>query len=326
MVAKERPRLLFAATGGTIGSHDGVVGSQGVQSLIADIPEIALSADVEGIDICRVFSHAMTPALMNALAHAIDRAVQSGVAGVVVTHGTDTLEETAYALALQLRPTVPIVLTGAMRARGARGNDGLANLVAATRVALTPETARFGPVVVMQDEIHLARWVTKVHTARLAAIASPEIGPVGSIVEGEVRLNVAPGASEFMGLPDRLSHRVEVILAVAGADGSLVDAARTWADGIVVAGTGGGHVPPDMARALRDATSAGFPVVLASRTGAGPLLRGTYRGPGSDAELRELGVIPAHSLSAVKARLRLMVALALGIGPRAAFEATGRAR
>jgi L-asparaginase len=201
------------------------------------------------------------------------------------------------------------------------GADGPANLLAALRVAATPEAAALGPVVVMHDEIHAARWVTKAHTSRVAAFASPGFGPVGTVIEGRVRLHVASIQPEFLGAPEELVHRVELVWVSAGADGALVDAAATVGDGLVVAGTGGGHVPPAMAQSLQNAVEGGLPVVLASRCVGGPVLAETYGGGGSESHLRSIGLIPAGTLAPLKARLRLMVALALGKSPAEAFSA-----
>jgi L-asparaginase len=236
-----------------------------------------------------------------------------------VTHGTDTIEETAYALALMVDADVPVALTGAMRLAHEPGADGPANLMAALRVATTPEAAPLGPVVVMHDEIHAARWVTKLHTSKVAAFCSFGFGPVGQIAEGRVRLQATGPGHDYLGLPDRLDQRVELVWVAAGADGLLVDAAAAAADGLVVAGTGGGHVPPAMAESLRQVVRRGLPTVLASRCVGGPVLEETYGGVGSETYLIEAGLRPAGLLSPLKVRLRLLTALALGMDASEAF-------
>jgi L-asparaginase len=276
-------------------------------------------ADVTGADVKQVPSRAITPADMCALAHEVRKGVAEGYDGIVVTHGTDTMEETAYALALQLDVDIPVVLTGSMRPSHDPGADGPANLLRALLVATTPDAGRLGPVVVMQDEIHLARWATKVHTSRVAAFSSPGLGPVGNVVEGKVRLHACCAPRDYLGLPDKLDKRVEIIWVAAGADGLLVDAAATVAQGLVVAGTGGGHVPPQMIRSLQSAVERGLPVVLASRCVDGPVLEDTYGGVGSETHLRSIGLHSAGTLAPIKARLRLLTALALGKGAAEVF-------
>jgi len=308
--------VLVAALGGTISAVPdergyNVPGRSSVQ-LVDAVPGAEEVAEVIAVDVGRISSRAVGPANMCRLAHEIEDRVREGCDGVVVTHGTDTMEETAYALALMLDLSVPVVITGAMRLPHEAGADGPANLLAALRAAVNPEVALLGPVVVMHDEIHLARAVVKSHTSRVAAFSSPGFGPAGYVSEGRVYLNSLPTGNDYLGLPGELDVRVELIWVAAGADGLLVDAAAFVAQGLVIAGTGGGHVPPLMADSLRTAVERGLPVVLASRTGSGPLLESTYGGAGSETHLRDIGVRSAGMISPLKARLRLMVGLALG--------------
>lgn len=315
---KRRPRVLVAALGGTISAAPDAQGrnvpARNAADLVGAVPGAEGVAEVIAVDIGRTSSRAIGPADMCRLAHEIEIQVREGCDGVVVTHGTDTMEETAYALALMLDLSVPVVITGAMRLPHEAGADGPANLLAALQTSVTPEVASLGPVVVMHDEIHLARAAVKAHTSRVAAFSSPGFGPAGYVSEGRVYLNSLPVGSDYLGLPGELSTRVELIWVAAGADGLLVDAAASVAQGLVIAGTGGGHVPPPMADSLRAVVERGLPVVLASRTGSGPLLESTYGGAGSEIHLREIGVQPAGMISPLKARLRLMVGLALGKG------------
>ena len=317
--------MLLIALGGTISAAPDDRGhgvpTRSAGNLLAAVPAAEEVAEVRTADVKRVPSRGITPSDMCALAHEIRRGVREGCDGVVVTHGTDTMEETAYALALQLDVPVPVVLTGAMRQAHEPGSDGPANLLAALRVAGTQGAEALGPVVVMHDEVHAARWVAKTHTSRVAAFSSPGFGPVGCVVEGRVRLYAGRVGSEFLGTPDELDRRVELVWVSAGADGLLVDVAASVADGLVVAGTGGGHVPPAMAESLRQAVEGGLPVVLASRCIGGPVLEETYGGVGSETHLRSIGLVPAGTLSPLKARLRLMVALALGRGAAEVFPA-----
>jgi L-asparaginase len=318
-----RPRVLLVALGGTISAVPDEQGrnapARSAADILASVPEVEDFVEVRVADVKQVSSRAITPADMCALAREIHAEVENGCAGVVVTHGTDTIEETAYALALMVDADVPLALTGAMRLAHEPGADGPANLMAALRVAATPEAAALGPVVVMHDEIHAARWVTKLHTCRVAAFSSPGFGPVGQIGEGRVRLHATGLGRDHLGLPGQLDQRVELVWVSAGADGLLVEAAAAAADGLGVAGTGGGHVPPAMAESLREVVERGLPTVLASRCIGGPVLEETYGGVGSETYLAEVGLRPVGLLSPLKARLRLLTALALGMDPSEAF-------
>jgi L-asparaginase len=259
---------------------------------------------------------------MHEIAATVRAEVERGCDGVVVTHGTDTVEETAYALALMLDVPVPVVLTAAMRLPEDPGHDGTANFRAAVAAAADRRVAMLGPVLAVQDELHLARWVSKVHTSRVAAFASPETGPAGVVVEDRVLLTATHGPDDHLGLPDGLDGpRVELIVVAAGMDGLLVDAAAERAAGIVVAGSGGGHTPPPVAAAIGRAIAAGVTVVVATRCASGPTLTGTYAGEGGEIHLHSIGALLAGRLPALKARLRLQVALALGRDPAEVFPA-----
>lgn len=314
-------RILVAATGGTIATDAGALGPSEVkrdaEELLAAVRGATEGVEVEMVDVARVLSHAITFSDMARLA---DVLAATSADGAVVTHGTDTVEETAYALALMLERRIPIALTGAMRRPSDPGADGPANLLAALAAARDRRLAGLGPVVVIQDEIHLARHVTKLHTNRVAAFGSPGLGPVGWISEGRLHLSISEAPSDWIGRPRTSSRRVELVWTYAGAGGRLLEACRD-ADGVVLAGTGGGHVPEGMMEALEGLLVAGVPVVLASRTGSGPTLSASYAGRGSESELREMGVVTAGSLSPLKARLRLQVALEIGLEASAAFPA-----
>jgi L-asparaginase len=316
--------VLGGTISGSADPHGRSVPSLTAEELVARVPEIGDLAEIEFGLAMRVGSHELTPATVCELAHEIVARVAGGCDAVVVTQGTDTLEETAYALALQLDVGVPVVLTAAMRPPIAAGSDGPANLVAAFQVATTSTVAALGPVVVMHDEIHHPCWVTKAHTSRVAAFASPGRGPIGVLAEGSVKLDSRPVASDLLGLPKRVEQRVDIVWTWIGADGQLVDAAASDAAGLVVGAMGGGHVPPAMVSALRRAVESGKPVVLASRCAEGPILTRTYAGPGTETELLGMGLIPAGCLSAVKSRLRLLVALELGIPPTEVFPVAER--
>ncbi len=312
------PTISLLGTGGTISnrnSFDNAVPRHSAADLAEWVRGRNEHMDIRSRDVLHTSSRAVTPQLMYQVAEVVRQEIAEGVDGVVVTHGTDTLEETAYALALLVDTPVPVVVTGAMRPPHQAGADGEANLAAAVTVAADPALAAYGPVVVHQDEVHLARWVTKVHSARVAAFGSPQAGPVAAVVEDAVvpLLGPAPTSDRLSAnaAPDR---RVELLWAVAGADGLMVDAIGPLVDGLVVAGTGGGHVAPPLAEALVRLCETGRPVVLASRCGAPQVLAHSYAGPGSETQLLADGLVSAGSLSPLKARLRLIFALSAGLG------------
>lgn len=319
-------RIAAIGTGGTISavadarrrSGDGL----GVASIAGNAGDLPPGIELHAVDVRRIPGRAMAPADMREIAAVVEREARDGCDGVVVTHGTDTVEETAYALALMLDVDVPVALTAAMRLPEDVGHDGGANFRAAVAAARDSRVAALGPVLVIQDEIHLARWVTKAHTSRVAAFASPEAGPAGVVVEDRVELASAARPADHLGLPDSLDGpRVELIWVAAGMDGAIVDAAAERAAGMVVAGSGGGHTPPPVAAAIGRAIERGVAVVVASRCAAGPTLSRTYGGEGGEIHLASLGARFAGRLPALKARLRLQVALALGRNLDEAFPA-----
>jgi L-asparaginase len=249
------------------------------------------------------------------LAALIEKRFADGLDGVVVTQGTDTLEETAFLLDLMLTADRPVVLTGAMRHAGLAGADGPANILAAVRVAVSPEASGLGPLVVVNDEVHLARYVRKMHTSSTAAFQSPGLGPIGWVSEDRVRIPliprhrtdaVVPPVEGLDGLP-----RVALLKVGLGSDEALVDAAAKRYDGLVIEGFGGGHVPQAIVESMKRASSR-IPVIFASRIGTGELYRNTYEAPGSETHLLDIGIISAGNLDGNKARLLLILLLSSG--------------
>lgn len=316
-------QISLLATGGTISTspgHAGAVPALGSEDLLAGLGHLP-GVTVRPRDVSKVSSRAFSPLDMWDLAEAVRSEIRDGADGVVVTHGTDTIEETAYALALLVDSSVPVVLTGAMRQPRAAGSDGPANLLAAVVVAADKSLAAYGPVVVMHDEIHAARLATKLHSTRVGAFHSPAAGPIGVVVEGRVELFVGPAESSRLPVTAAPSVRVELIWAAAGADGFVVDAIADSVDGLVVAGTGGGHLPPAMAEAVVRLAQR-RPVVLASRcAGDGQILRQMYGGVGSETHLLSEGVVATGGLAPLKARLRLLFGLSAGQAVERLFPA-----
>jgi L-asparaginase len=250
---------------------------------------------------------------VTSLADRIRSLVADGIDGVVVTQGTDTLEESAFLLHLLLDAAVPVVITGAMRNPGRAGADGPANLADAIRVACSPRAAARGVLVVLAGEIHRARDVRKMHTSSLAAFESPGSGPVGSVTEGRVYLPSVPASSRRPLIPRASpTPKVTLLRLSLGDDPALIDAvASIDVDGLVVEVYGAGHVGVRSLDALSRAAER-MPVVFCSRTGAGALYRTTGDYPGSEGDLLRRGLIPADHLDGLKARLVLMALLASG--------------
>jgi L-asparaginase len=250
-------------------------------------------------------------------AEVIGRAADEGFGGVVVTQGTDTIEETAYALDLLVRRCLTTVVTGAIRPASAAGADGPANLTDAISVAAVPEYRELGVMVVFGGEIHAARFTRKAHTQSPAAFASYP-GPLGWVVEGQPEVLVAPRSRrELMmvpSLPERLPQ-VALLTASLGDDASLIDTlASSPYDGIVVEAFGAGHVPATYVAGLGRLART-RPIILASRVGQGPLFRKTYAFPGSERDLLDHGLISAGDLDGPKARVALVLLLASGRSP-----------
>lgn len=329
-----RPTVAIAALGGTIAStssaSDGsaIVPTLTAESLAAAVPGLADVAEIRAETLATVPSPSLDEATLLRTLRWAGEAVDAGATGVVVTQGTDTLEESSYLLDLFWDRPQPLVLTGAMRSAQAPGADGPANLLAAVLTALAPASRERGALVAFADEVHAARWVAKTDALSTAAFRSPSFGPVGRCVEGEVRYVAPPVRRAPLAVPaDTANPRVPLLTTYLGDDGGVLDAVVAGgADGVVVAGFGAGHVSATMAEAV-GRTAARIPVVFASRTGAGPTGRAIYGYPGSEVDLAARGAVGAGWLSPLKARLLLWALSSRGPVGRdevaAAFEARG---
>ncbi|MHB8379059.1 MAG: asparaginase [Acidimicrobiales bacterium] len=302
--------------GGTIAStksdasRGGVTPQLGAADLIASIPELVDLADVTAITFRQMPSGDLTFADLVSLARAIERSFDSGANGVVVTQGTDTVEESAFALDLLIRRDQPVVVTGAMRNSTVAGPDGSANVLGSVRVAASPGAKGLGTLVVFNDEIHAARFTRKTHTSNVATFRSPSCGPLGWLVEDRVRivLRVAPLA-DIGHVPDGDAPAVALIKCSLGDDARVLDQLESLGyAGVVVEGFGGGHVPARLVSSL-ETLAARMPVVLASRTGSGELLNATYGFAGSELDLLSRGLISAGVLDGPKSRVLLSYAL-----------------
>jgi len=249
---------------------------------------------------------------IEALAVIVERLTAEGQA-VVITQGTDTLEEVAFCLDLLVRSELPVVVTGAMRNPASAGADGPANVAAAVAVARSGHDFG-GVVVVMGDEVHAARFAAKRHATRPSAFASPGAGPLGLVVEDRVHLHVRPTPWITRPLPvgpgEPGAPSVPIVVVTLDDDGLLLDAADR-ADGLVLACLGGGHLPPWLLERVAEVARR-VPVVAVSRTGDGHLLRVTYGFAGSERDLSASGVLLAGGLDALKARLLLLLLLRRG--------------
>ena len=247
-------------------------------------------------------------ALRNRVARLVSAA--EGLTGVVITHGTDTLEETAYLLARTLPPAVPVVVTGAMRTMSDPDWDGPGNLRAAIAVARAPASRNRGTMVVFAGRILDGRFATKVNTFALDAFASPH-GPELGTASGQVRYRGDSAPHRVLAARD-LAPRVAIVPLVLGDDGALVESARALCDGLVIEGFGRGNIPPGALPALARWLEEGKPVVLSSRCAAGEV-GGEYAFSGGGGELLRMGVLPAGPRTPALARLELVLALSAGV-------------
>lgn len=323
------PVIALLALGGTIAMVPAPEGAGAVPALTADelvrsVPALATIARVEAVAFRQLPGASIRFADLVALAMAIrERVDGGGVDGIVVTQGTDTLEESAFALDLLLRPPVPIVVTGAMRHPSSEGSDAAANLLAAVRVAADRRVVELGVVAVLNDEIHSARAVRKQHTTNPAAFASPLGGPLGLVSEDRVVLLTRPSTrSPTLNAHDGVEDPpVALVPLPLGEDGRLLRLLPELGyRGAVVEGTGGGHVPDQTAGELGELAAA-MPVVLAARGRTGRVLTRTYGFPGSEMDLLRRGLLPAGTLDAVKARVLLSLLLREGASPARMREA-----
>jgi L-asparaginase len=337
-----KPRIHILALGGTIATRPDSTGAMqmglGADDLVAAVPLLENLAEIEAETVSRVGSHSLSFDQIHALAAKIRRLKADGV---IVTQGTDTLEETSFLLDLLLDVDVPVIVTAAMRNPSLTSPDGAGNLLAAVRVASDAWVRRnaraLGVLAVMLDEVYAASDVLKVHPTRLNAFASTQTGPLAALVEDRI-------------VPLALPVRDAVVAArkkLAGASGKAAPVALLWMSldddaalmsmmlaasdragyrGAVIAAMGGGHVPERAVANIRRLAEA-MPTVIAPRAGGGgPMLRQTYGGPSSEIELRRAGVIWGGRLQPLKARVLLETALRAGLDRPAisdVFEAFG---
>lgn len=314
-----RPVRLIAA-GGTIAmSGPRAVPALDAASLIEALPELALVPRLEAENALALPGPQISlPQALTLVQRAGE--VASAGEGVVVTTGTDTLEELAMLAALIYGGEAPIVFTGANRPAGRPGADGPANLLDAVAVAGAAPAAGLGVLAVFGGEIHAGTTVRKVDSTGPAAFGSPTAGPLGRVVQGRLWLHARPLRPAPVDVA-ALDGRVAIVTATLGDDGEMLRAAIQAGDGVVVVAFGAGHVTPGMLEAIR---AANVPVLITGRPERAQMLFSTYGFEGSETDLRDTGAIPVPFLSAVAARIALLACLGAGLTGPALAAALGR--
>ena len=270
-------------------------------------------------DLYHLASPQITEREMLGIKNRIEEAVKEGYEGVVVTHGTDTLEETAYYLELTLDINIPVVVTGAMRSSNEIGADGLANLRSSLVVAVDDESRDKGVLVVMNDEVHTATYVTKTHTTNVATFQTPTFGPIGLVSKNNVIYFQKLIKEEHYEV-NTTEKKVYLLKAYAGMDEKLINAVcDLGADGLVIEALGAGNLPPKTVSSVRNCIEKNIPVVFVSRAFNG-VTQDVYDYEGGGKRFQQDGVIFTTGLSGQKARVKLMILLEAGIS----FEKLGK--
>ena len=304
-------KIVLATTGGTISSVDsgkGAVPKRTGAEFMQLLEGTAEASRVEVIKFAQIPGCEMTPAKMAELAQLVARELaRDDIAGTVITHGTDTIEETAFFCHLTIASEKPVVCTGSMRTGSDLSWDGPRNLLDAIKVAAWPRGRGLGAMIVMNEEIHSARFVTKGNGLALSTFHSPACGPLGRIYMGEPWLFTRPAFERRIVTP-KIDENVAMVTALSGESFALNEAlARPGLRGLVIAGFGSGRVPLKWVPELEAAVKNNLAVILASRTGAGAV--DDPYGYGGAHYLKNAGLISAHEMPAHKARIKLMLAL-----------------
>lgn len=309
--------ILVIGLGGTIAmtriASGGIAPSLSVNDLLRAIPGLERIARLDAVSPFHLPGASLTLDHLNEVVALINARAVSGIDGAVIVQGTDTIEETAFTLDCLLAPGLPVVVTGAMRGPEAPSADGPANLSAAVTVAASPEACDLGVLVVLNDEVHAARYVRKAHTSLLSSFTSAPHGPVGNVIEGRFRLAMRPiRLMQTPLVPVSSPPPVAVVQLGLGDDGRLLGALPDLGyRGVVIAGVGAGHVPQACVAPL-ESLAGSLVTVLSTRVLEGPVLSETYGFPGSERDLLSRGLIGGDACGPVKARLLLQLALAAG--------------
>ena len=312
----ERKKVVIITTGGTIAmkydeATNGLVPAISGDDLIQAVPALKNVIPVEIVEYSNVPSGHITPEMMFELALLVDKiAIAEDVAGIVITHGTDTQEETIYLLDLVCKTEKPICITGAMRGASETGPDGPANILAAVRTAACLEASGKGALLVFNDEIHAATEVTKTQTTSCSTFKSPGWGPLGHVYSDRVVFKRHREQRQKI-QPTKIGSDVYLIKCVAGLDDYLFKAlAVKPARGIVVEAFGCGNVPPSVKEGIELVRKEGIPVVLATRVHTGRVVQ-AYSYLGSALSMRDADIILAGEITGQKARIKLLLALGL---------------
>ena len=309
-------KILIVHTGGTIAMKENILTggvSPDVVNPLLDA-EITVPENVDLVmeDIFNLPSPHIMPKHMLILKKRIMEAIDSDIRGVVITHGTDTLEETAFFLDTTIGDQIPIVVTGAMRSSNELGSDGLYNFESAIRVASCDEAIGKGVLVVMNDEIHSARYVTKTHTTNVATFRTPTLGPIGLVTKHRILFMQELLDSTRLDISS-VNGTIPIVKAYAGMQGDLLEAlAHAKVDGLVIEALGAGNLPPQALTALKKLLIQKIPVILVSRCFNG-IAEPVYNYEGGGKELADMGVIFCNSINSQKARLKLLIALNYGL-------------
>ena len=314
------PRILIVSLGGTItmtsSGAGGITPTLTADKLIDSVPQLAGVATLEAITQFSMPGASLSVRNLAEVADLLNTRLQADFDGAVVVQGTDTIEDTAFVLDLLVHSTRPVVVTGAMRGPQAAGADGPANILSAVTVAADTRLSGMGVVVVLNDEIHSARWVQKSHTSLTSAFTSPGTGCMGFVAEGRVTLMMTPQRN-MAPIQGPLVHDSAVALVSLGLgeDGRMLPTLKALGySAVVIEGMGAGHVPAVTVGAI-EALVTQMPVVLCSRVRGGQVFTQTYGFAGSEMDLIAKGVIPCGHLSASKVRLLLSLLLSTGTTP-----------
>lgn len=309
-------KILIVFTGGTFSMEidkntGGAVPKFSGSELLKKIPQVKTLAKVTCYDFGKYPGPHMTPELMFKLSKIIQKQIsQKKYDGVIVTHGTDTLEETAYLLDLTIKTSTPIVVTGSMKNSSEPDWDGPKNLIDSIRICLNKNCRDIGVLVCLNGEINAASEVTKIYTEQIDSFSSLDFGALGFVDNNKVILNRLPKKLETI-KTKKIVTNVDLLTVYAGMDEKFFRfSANSKAEGLVVEALGVGNVPPAAFEGIKYVISKQIPVVLVSRCPAGETLD-IYGYPGAGKWLNKIGVIFADYLNGPKARIKLMLALGI---------------
>jgi L-asparaginase len=309
-------KVAIIFTGGTISMKidpriHAAIPALSSEEIMAMVTNIEKFAEIEIINFSNIPSPHITPNMMIDLAMVVKETInREDITGVIVTHGTDTLEETAYLLDLIIHTEKPIIVVGAMRNSSELGYDGSSNLSAAICTAISKKSRNKGVLVVMNNEVNDASEVTKTNTLSLDTFKSPEFGPLGIVDNDEVIYYRDIISRQFIDT-EKIENKVALIKCVPGMESDILDFyINSSYKGIVIEALGRGNIPPTMIPGIEKSISNNIPVVMVSRCPTGRVLD-TYGYDGGGKHLREIGVIFGSNLPGQKARIKLMLILSL---------------